>query len=579
MVEGVFGESDEVTTGRDRVDAASLDAALTELRQGATCWALTTPAQRAAILDRVIVDTHAVGLEWAEAACRAKGLDPEGPDVGEELLAGVGMFVRLLTSYRQSLRDIARDGRPRYPGPVRPRPGNRLSVGVLPTSWLDRVLYTGDSAEVWMQPGVDEAMLRSAQAPAYAQPLERAGVCLVLGAGNVGALGPKDVVHQLVGEGRVVIIKVNPVNDYLAEFWRRSMAALIEADFLRVVSGGAEVGEYLVHHPSVDAVHITGAASTYDAVVFGAGAAGTVRKAEGRSLLTKPVSAELGNVSPVVVVPGEWSRRDIEYQAAHVATMLVNNAGFNCLTPRVLVTHRHWPQRGEFLDALEAVLATVPTRRAYYPGAFARRDRFLAAHPEAHQIGESAPDAMPWTVIRDVDPTQHEDVCFTVEAFCALISETALDAATPEEFVRQAVDFCNDVVQGTLSMTLLVSPRTMRGRAMRAAVDQAVADLRYGTIGVNVWHAVGILVATTPWGAYPGHVATDIQSGVGVVGNTFMLEGTQKAVVRGPFRARPQPAWFVTHRRSSAVLRRLFDVQCTLRWSKVPGLLLEALRP
>ena len=65
------------------------------------------------------------------------------------------------------------------------------------------------------------------------------------------------------------------------------------------------------------------------------------------------MSAELGNVSPVVIVPGTWSPRQIEYQAAHVATMLVNNAGFNCLTPRVLVTQRQWPQRGAFLEALE----------------------------------------------------------------------------------------------------------------------------------------------------------------------------------------------------------------------------------
>jgi hypothetical protein len=145
--------------------------------------------------------------------------------------------------------------------------------------------------------------------------------------------------------------------------------------------------------------------------------------------------------------------------------------------------------------------------------------------------------------------------------------------------VRRAVDFCNDVVHGTLSMTLLVSDRSLRDGTTRATVEQAIADLRYGTIGLNVWHALGILIGSTPWGAYPGHEITDIQSGVGVVGNTYMFARPQKSVVRGPFVAWPTPAWFVTHRRSASVMRRLFDVQCTQRWTKLPGLLFDALRP
>jgi hypothetical protein len=404
-------------------------------------------------------------------------------------------------------------------------------------------------------------------------------VSLVLGAGNVAALAPKDVVHKLIGEGHVVVLKANAVNSYLVEYWRRALAAFIEAGFVRIVTGGVQVGEYLVHHPGVDDVHITGSQATYDAVVFGSGEEGARRKAAGELRLDKPVSAELGNVSPVIVVPGRWSRRQVRYQAQHVATMLVNNAGFNCLTPRVLITHRDWPQRREFLDMFETVLARVPTRRAYYPGAFERRDRFVAAHPGAHQIGSSDHGAMPWTVIRDVDATHHDDICFNVEAFCALTSETALDAATPEEFLARAVTFCNDVLQGTLSMTLLVDPRSLRRGTMKSALDQAIADLRYGCIGVNVWHALGILIAATPWGAYPGHAPTDIQSGVGTVGNTYMFARPEKSIVRGPFVARPTPAWFVTHRRSAVAIRRIFEVQCTLSWRKVPAAVWAAMRP
>ena len=164
---------------------------------------------------------------------------------------------------------------------------------------------------------------------------------------------------------------------------------------------------------------------------------------------------------------------------------------------------------------------------------------------------------MPWTIIRDVDATNTEEICLNVEAFCALTSETALEADSPADFVRRAVDFCNDVVWGTLSMTLLCDPRTMKDPDTGPAIEQAVADLRYGSIGLNLWHAMSYALASTTWGAYPGHPVTDIQSGCGVVGNAYLFARPQKSVVRGPFVAKPAPAWFATNRNAGAVMRKL----------------------
>ena len=555
----------------------SLDTAVAELRASAGRWAATSARSRAALVSRALRDTRAAARAWNDAACRAKGLDPQGAEAGEELLAGVGMFVRLLSEYHRSLVDIARTGRPRLRGPVRHRAGGRLSVRVLPASVLDRVLYTGDVAEVWLEPGIDEVTLRQTQAEAYRQPEEHAGVALVLGAGNVAALAPKDILHQLVVEGRVVIMKANPVNDYLVEYWERSLAGFIEAGFVRLVKGARATGEYLVHHPEIDHVHLTGSEATFNTVVFGGGAQGEERRRSGDSPLRVSLSAELGNVSPVVIVPGRWSRRQIEFQAAHVATMLVNNAGFNCLTPRVLVTSRSWPQREEFLAALERVLGSIPARRAYYPGAFERRGVFLDAHPGARQIGEGPAGTMPWTVIRDVDASR-DDVCFREEAFCALTSETALESVSARDFLERAVIFCNERLRGSLSMTILVDPRTRRRPEVSAALEGALADLRYGTIGVNLWHAMGIMTGSTPWGAYPGHPISDVQSGLGTVGNALMFARPQKSVVRGPFVAWPTPAWFATHRHGTVALRRFVEVQCTGAWWRLPGLLWAALR-
>ena len=44
----------------------------------------------------------------------------------------------------------------------------------------------------------------------------------------------------------------------------------------------------------------------------------------------RPFSAELGCVTPVLVVPGPWSESDLDFQARHVAGMVAQNASFNC---------------------------------------------------------------------------------------------------------------------------------------------------------------------------------------------------------------------------------------------------------
>jgi acyl-CoA reductase-like NAD-dependent aldehyde dehydrogenase len=560
------------------VDEEALDRAVADVREHVLDWAQTPASVRAEILQRIVDDTFAVAEEWTSAACIAKGYDPQSTEGGEELFSGIGTFLRMAQSFRHSMLDIASTGRPHYPGPVRHKPGNRIAIQVVPGSAFDKILYGGMTGEVWMEPGVDEAQVRSSQAAAYQSPTTHAGVSLVLGAGNVGSLGPRDVLSKLFAEGKVVVLKANPVNEYLVPYWERAMAALIERGVLRIVKGGAQVGSYLTHHQGIDDIHVTGSDKTHDAIVFGVGEEGERRKAKNEPLVTKPVSCELGNVSPVVIVPGEWTRKEIIFQAKHVATMVANNAGFNCLTPRIIITHKDWAQREEFLAALEEVFASIPTRKAYYPGATQRRDAVLAAHPDAHEIGAKDGDVIPWTLVRDVDAADTNDICLNVEAFCALTAETALEATSVVDFVQRATEFCNNVVWGTLSMTLLADPRTLKDPVTGPVIEEAIADLRYGSIGVNLWHAMSFAFSSTAWGAYPGHPITDIQSGTGFVGNAFLFAQPQKSVVRGPFVATPAPAWFATSSNSGVVMRKLLAFEAKPSWLKIPGLLVAALR-
>ena len=47
------------------------------------------------------------------------------------------------------------------------------------------------------------------------------------------------------------------------------------------------------------------------------------------------VTAELGNVTPVLVIPGTWTAEEIRNGAKNVAHMKKANAGSNCLSPQV----------------------------------------------------------------------------------------------------------------------------------------------------------------------------------------------------------------------------------------------------
>jgi len=153
------------------------------------------------------------------------------------------------------------------------------------------------------------------------------------------------------------------------------------------VCGGADVGEYLCLHPDVDEIHLTGSHRTHDAIVFGQGEEGRRHRLAGTSRLSKRVTSELGNVSPVIVVPGPWSASDIRFQAENIATQMINNCGFNCCAAKVLVLPRRWPQAAALMDQLRAVLDGAPQRFAYYPGAEDRYDRWC------RRIATSAPPA------------------------------------------------------------------------------------------------------------------------------------------------------------------------------------------
>lgn len=523
----------------------TVDEALSLLQTNKDAWVTLDIDQRIAILDQIRVDLLAVEDQWIAVTLNAKGLKENSFGVNEEWVL-VGALYRMLRVLRGSLVDIKRQGRPRIPGSVSVRLDGQVSVPVFPQTLFDRIVYQGVSGEVWMEPGVTSEDVTRGQAQAYRQDGTQGKVVVVLGAGNLGMLPIADFMHKLFVEKKVAVLKVNPVNDYIGPVIEDAFAALIGRGFFQMVYGGSDVGSYLCHHQAVDEIHMTGSDKTFDVIMFGTGADRASRKANRRPVVNKPMTGELGNVSPVIVVPGDWSEKDISAQAARISSWLAYNAGFNCITPRVIIQQKNWAHRDQIVRALGDALSELPTRKAYYPGANDRHGDIVKWHPEAELHGESSPDHLPWTLVPNTNPTNTNDICFRTEIFCGQISETALDAPTIPEFLDRAVEFANDTLWGNLAATLIVHPKSYRDPQVAAAIDQAVANLRYGWVCINIYPGITYTLRVSPHGAFPGNEIFDIQSGVGTVNNYLMLDKTQKSVFRAPFRNPREPTLYTT---------------------------------
>ena len=547
---------------------------MAELGDRRAAWLAVSVADRLALIEELRRDIARVAPAWSAAVADVEGL--RGAAVSEEVLAGPYVTLRYLRLLRSSLRDIARGGVPRIPGGVSTLPNARVAARVMPFDGFDRLMYRGVTADVWMQPGVTLEALPLSQALAYREP-DEGGVCLVLGGGNVSSIAPLDAIDKLFIANRVVLVKLHPTQAALAPFLEAGMAALIRAGFLRIVQGGPAEGAYLAGHPGVDELHITGSYRTYETIVFGPGAEGEERRRRDQPILDKPFTAELGNLTPVIVVPGRWTDAEIAYQADNIASMLTNNAGFNCTTPRVIITPAGWRLRQRFLNAVRSRLAATPARLAYYPGAEARFDRFVQAHPNAELYGERADGQLPWGLITDLDPSASDDPCFTTEAFCSIFGELPLPSSDIPDYLARAVTFANDTLWGSLNATIIVRPASMRDPSVGPAVEQAIADLRYGTVAINHWSALGFALGVTPWGAFPGHARNDIGSGTDVVHNTLMFSRVEKTVIRGPFRAWPKPVWFGTHRTVARMAPMLVRFEANPSLLRVAAMLPRAL--
>jgi acyl-CoA reductase-like NAD-dependent aldehyde dehydrogenase len=557
-----------------------LDAALAALQANKETWAALGIGERHQMLGESLKILMRLADKWAAVSLAAKGVPARSLAEAEEWLF-LGAVIRAMRTLRELLTAVQRNQSP-ITGSIQARPDGQVVVRAFPRHFWERLLFQGISGEVWLEPGVTVAEARDDQAHLYRDmeaghsEEDRAKIALVLGAGNASMLPVIDTLHKLFVENQVVILKLNPVNAYLRPLLEEVFQPFISRGFLRVVEGGAVEGDFIANHTAVDELHLTGSIRTFEAITFGPGAQGEARKKARAPVQNRPFTCELGNISPVIIVPGAWTAGEVQDQAEQIVTWLVANAGYGCLTPRLIIQHQAWAQRRPLVDAIGAVFEQTPTRPAYYPGTEALHAAFTAAHPEARQYGRARDGHLPWTFIAGVDAGNRDDICFRREAFAGIMAETALDGDSVAGFLDAAVDFANNVLWGSLNATLIVHPAALQEPGVAAAVERAIARLRYGTVLVNMAAFAAYYIQTLPWGGFPGHEIDDIQSGVGKTANFLMLPRPQKSVLRAPFKKMFDPIR-VTRPRAYTFARRLAHFEAAPSLGKMPGLLWTAL--
>jgi aldehyde dehydrogenase (NAD(P)+) len=565
---------------------AALDQDLQVLDAAKNDWARTSIADRIMILGRIKQSLMQVAQGWAETAARKKRIPHGSPLAGEEWITGPFSVMAACNGLMQTLAQIEHKEFLAHL-PMRRLKNGQVAVGLMPHSVWDSLLLSGVSAEAWMQRDVSEANIAEHAAVAYDVPIsQRSGtVALVLGAGNIAAISPLDAFQKLFIENQVVMLKMNPVNDYLTDYLRVALKPLIDCNALRIVRGDGDVGAYLCTHPQVKEIHITGARSTHDAIVWGVGAEGSRNKAANTPKNHRKVTSELGAVCPTIVVPGPWSKADIRFQAEQIATHKLHNSGFNCVACQTLIVPKGWEHTPTLLAEVARVMQRHGQREAYYPGNDSRTAEF-AAHA-GRSAGINRGTGVPACTLADMD-VGDEPWLTQNEVFGTALATKSLGYQDTETYLKSAIDYANKNLYGTLGANILIHPKTQK-QLGRQRFEELLQEVRYGTIAVNAWSGLAFLLAPCPWGGYPGATPADPQSGVGTVHNCFMLEKTEKTVVFAPWRPfprgllsmqftlLPRPPWFITNRRQHQLGRLLTDFQFRPGWLKLPRIFINAL--
>jgi aldehyde dehydrogenase (NAD(P)+) len=517
-----------------------IDRFITTLRTKSKEYNSINNVQLASMLEETISNIKEVSFFWATICSDNKGTT-KTPAEGEEWLGGPFASVLATQYYIKSLTNDDDLTEKKYNS-------EENSYKVFPNNFTERITFPFIDAKVIFNKSMSFDDINKYRGFSKRYEIDPS-ITLVLGAGNFSSIPYLDVLYHLITRKSVILLKLNPVNEYLKPVFEKVFQNFIERGYIIVTTGNIDESKYMANHPGINHIHLTGSDKTFEDIVYGRELTEKERTTKSLSKINnKSITSELGNVTPIIIHPGKWSTSDIKYQARKIVTAKLNNNGFNCVAAQVVVLPDGWGQTDTLIKFVKHYMSKAKERKAYYPESIERLEKL---EKEKGYERVNALSCVTPHLTREIKAYSKFEID---EVWSSTIYFKKIEYTSIEDFANKAIDYCNNELWGNLGVSVIIKDHDRKFN--KHITNLYTEKLNYGTVAVNEWAAIGYIIPQLPWGGFPGNRDNDIQSGQSVVHNSMLFESPLKGVVNTKFRISRliDPPWFVTNKKA----RRLF---------------------
>ena len=520
-----------------------IDRFITTLRTKSKEYNSISNVQLASMLEETISNIKEVSFFWATICSDNKGTT-KTPAEGEEWLGGPFASVLATQYYIKSLTNDDDLTEKKYNS-------EENSYKVFPNNFIERITFPFIDAKVIFNKSMSFDDINKYRGFSKRYDIDPS-ITLVLGAGNFSSIPYLDVLYHLITRKSVILLKLNPVNEYLKPVFEKVFQNFIERGYIIVTTGNIDESKYMATHPGINHIHLTGSDKTFEDIVYGRELTEKERRTKSLSKVNnKPITSELGNVTPIIIHPGKWSTSDIKYQARKIVTAKLNNNGFNCIAAQVVVLPDGWGQTDTLIKFVKHYMSKAKERKAYYPESIERLEKLEKdkGYERVNALSCVTPH-----LTREIKAYSKFEID---EVWSSTIYFKKVEYTSIEDFANKAIDYCNDELWGNLGVSVIIKDHDRKFN--KHITNLYIDKLNYGTVAVNEWAAIGYIIPQLPWGGFPGNRDNDIQSGQSVVHNSMLFESPLKGVVNTKFRISRliDPPWFVTNKKARRLFRSL----------------------
>ena len=527
-----------------------IDRNISKLRVNSTEFLNLDESTLVTMLEQVIENIKTISYYWATLSSEKKGILSKSKE-GEEWIGGPFACIFAIQYFIETIQNKDDLDKSKYDDTDK-------SYKVFPTKNIEKLLFPFLEGEIRFAKNLNFNQINEYRGFANRFEKIEPKITLVLGAGNVSSIPVLDALFHMIAYKSVIYLKLNPVNDYLLPIFTQVFEPFITRGFMIITQGDMQASKYLTQHDAFQQIHLTGSNYTYENIVYG-----KVLSDKERSLKTypkinkKPITSELGNVTPIIVHPGNWSRSEIRHQAKKIVTAKLNNSGFNCIAAQVIVLPKDWRHTQKLKNDIKHYLKKVGDTTSYYPGSSENLNELIDTnnYEQINNLTCSTP-----FLLADLDLEKEYG---NKEVWSTALYFKELSFSSYEDFAVKAIDYVNNELWGNLGVTVLI--KNFKKGTNKLILKNYVDELKYGTVAINEWSALGFVIPSLPWGGYPGNRDNDIQSGQGYVHNSYLFESPQKGIVYSKFRISPliDPPWFITNRKAHRIFKHLTYYQAT----------------